>query len=114
MDVLHRQVDEYENEIRALKDFKSPGKSGRLRGTPRRALTSVADVSPYGRGITDETNMNTGVLEATLFRPALQRALKEAAIWKASAVGESLANLPPLPSPTLPNTSGNDQNGELS
>jgi len=41
--------------------------------------------------------VNTVVLEATLFRPALQRALKEAAVWKSMVVHESLLKLTPLP-----------------
>jgi hypothetical protein len=99
MDVLNRQVEEYENEIRALKDFKSPSKGSRTRATPRRAVTSVADSvsSPYGRIGTDEAESSSGAVEATLFRPALQRAVKEAAYWRACVVRESLATLPPLP-----------------
>jgi len=96
---MQRQVDEYENEIRALKDFKSPGKGSRNR-TPRRAITSVADISsPYGRSGTEETQTNTGALEATIFRPALQRALKDASKWKAASMASVLDDLPPLPSP---------------
>jgi hypothetical protein len=99
MDVLNRQVEEYENEIRALKDFKSPSKGSRSRATPRRAVTSVADSvsSPYGRIATDDAESSSGALEATLFRPALQRAVKEASYWRACVVRESLAFLPPLP-----------------
>ena len=99
MDVLNLQVEEYENEIRALKDFKSPSKASRSRATPRRALTSVADsvTSPYGRVAADEAESSSGALEATLFRPALQRAVKESAYWRGCVVRESLAFLPPLP-----------------
>jgi dynactin 1 len=101
MDVLNRQVGEYENEIRALKDFKSPSKGSRSRATPRRAVTSVADTvsSPHGRAqaVSEEAEIYSGALEATLFRPSLQRALKDAAFWKASVVRESLSNLPALP-----------------
>jgi len=98
VDVLTQQVDEYENEIRALKDFKSPGKGSRNR-TPRRAITSVADASPYLRSGSDEPSSSTGALEATLFRPALQKALRDAAKWKAAAISKSLLDLPPLPVP---------------
>eukprot|EP00977_Amphora_coffeiformis_P018457 scaffold6506_cov171-Amphora_coffeaeformis.AAC.5 len=97
MDVLQRQVDEYENEIRVLKDFKSPKRAGASRGTPRRAMTSVGDFgSPQNRLIVEEKQTNTGVLEATLFRPALQQALEESAHWKSTAAA-SLLDLPPLP-----------------
>jgi hypothetical protein len=97
MDVLQHQVDEYENEIRVLKDFKSPtGKRGQgSNRTPRRSLTSSADfASP--RGNTDDMQVSTGALEATLFRPALQRALQEASHWKAASTASSLFDLPPL------------------
>ena len=99
MDVLQRQVDEYENEIRVLKDFKSPKRGAAARGTPRRALTSISDLaSPAGRGaVPDEANYNTGALEATIFRPALQQSIRETARWKAAAMASALADLPPLP-----------------
>lgn len=100
MDVLQRQVDEYENEIRALKDFKSPKRGGGPRGSPRRAITSIADLASSGRGggIEEPAVLaNTGALEATMFRPALQNALRDAARWKTVAVASALADLPPLP-----------------
>lgn len=96
---MQRQVDEYEHEIRVLKDFKSPGK-GQKR-TPRRAVTSVVDIaSPYSRG-SEVASANTGALEATLFRPALQKALSDASKWKAASVESALAELPPLHTVTL-------------
>lgn len=98
LEVVQRQVDEYENEIRALKDFKSPGKGARNRTPARRAITSVSDVSPYMRGSVEEPAMNTVALEATLFRPALQKAILEAATWKAEAMSKVMLDLPPLPS----------------
>lgn len=100
MDVLQRQVDEYENEIRVLKDFKSPKRGAAARGTPRRALTSISDLaSPAGRGgaVPEEANSNTGALEATIFRPALQQSLRETARWKSVAMSSALADLAPLP-----------------
>lgn len=97
MDVMQRQVDEYEDEIRVLKDFKSPKRGGGNR-TPRRSLTSVADLSsPRASGGTEEMQVSSGALEAALFRPALQNALQEAAHWKATATASSILNLPPLP-----------------
>jgi hypothetical protein len=94
---MQRQVDEYENEIRVLKDFKSPKRSQGGSRTPRRSVTSVADVSPHGRGGTEEAQVNAGALEAALFRPALHRALQEAAHWKATTTASSILDLPPLP-----------------
>ena len=94
--MLQRDVEMYENEIRALKDFKSPKRGAASnRTTPRRATTSIGDLSPNRRGAVDDSQ-STSALEATLFRPALQQALQEAARWKASAMAEAIVNLPPL------------------
>ena len=99
MDVLQRQVDEYENEIRVLKDFKAPKRGAPGGRGPRRALTSVNDLaSPKAGG--QEDNTATGIsLEATLFRPALQQALRESWKWKALATSSTLSRLTPLPGP---------------
>jgi hypothetical protein len=99
MDVLQHQVDEYENEIRALKDFKSPKRAGPSNRTPRRSATSVSDTSIQGAGSFDDVNASNFVLEATLFRPALQKALHEAARWKATATASAIMELPHLPIP---------------
>lgn len=107
MDVLQRQVDEYENEIRSLKDFKSPGRA--KNRTPRRVPSSGSDSSPYNRSsVGAEDITKTGALEAAIFRPALQRALQDAARWKAASMASNLASLPPLPVPIGLSTSGND------
>jgi hypothetical protein len=112
MDVLQREVEMYENEIRALKDFKSPKRGATSnRTTPRRATTSVSDLSPNPRGAADDSQ-STSALEATLFRPALQQALQEAARWKASATAAAIMSLPPLPMTTV-STCGSD-NGVFS
>ena len=103
MDVLQREVEMYENEIRALKDFKSPKRgTASNRTTPRRATTSVNDLSPYPRVAADDSQ-SISALEATLFRPALQQALQEAARWKASATAAAITSLPPLPISSVTN-----------
>ncbi len=94
--MLQRQVDEYENEIRALKEFKSPSKSTKTR-TPNRGLTPISVASPHRQGAVDDVFISPGVLEATIFRPALQTALRNASKWKAATISASLADLPPLP-----------------
>jgi len=97
---MQRQVDDYENDIRALKDFKSPkGASGR-RGPGRRPMTSIGDLTPQRKRVSgglDELPTSTGAFEAALFRPALQRALCDAARWRAAATGAAILDLPPLP-----------------
>ena len=108
-------MDEYENEIRSRKDFKSPKRGAGARGSPRRSLTSIADLASSGRGgAADEPVLsNTGALEATIFRPALQNALRDAARWKSVVVGSALADLPPLPSTYLRNNSSSGLFGSM-
>jgi hypothetical protein len=94
---MQRQVDEYENEIRVLKDFKSPTKRGQAASrTPRRSSTTDMS-SPHGKGSFEEAQVSSGALEAALFRPALNKALQEAAHWKAATTASSIFDLPPLP-----------------
>lgn len=100
MDVLQREVEMYENEIRALKDFKSPTKRGGALRTPKR---TPIELTPAPRGVTAEDSQSRFSLEATLFRPALQQALEEAARWKTEATAKAIMELPPLPElPQLP------------
>lgn len=103
MDVLQRQVDEYEHEIRNLKDFKSPKKGSQVIRTPRRSLThsltSVSDVPSATKAGLDDSVSNSLSLEATLFRPALQQALRDSYKWKAVATSSTMSQLPPLPVP---------------
>lgn len=98
MDVLQREVEMYENEIRSLKDFKSP-KRGNVTGsraTPIKSGVSVTSPVPTFRGTNDDSHSNIS-LEASLFRPALQQALQESAHWKAVATASALLDLAPLP-----------------
>jgi hypothetical protein len=83
MEVMQRENEMYETEIRQLKDFKSPNKRT-SRPTHRGAMSTPVPE-------------NTSVLEATLYRPALQEALAEASRLKASATIKAVSNLPPLP-----------------
>jgi hypothetical protein len=95
MEVLQREVEMYENEIRSLKDFKSP-KRGNVSGRSTPVRSNVGSgVSANPRG-PDDTH-STWTLEATLFRPALQEALREIAHWKAVATDAAILDLPPLP-----------------
>ena len=103
MDVMQREIEMYENEIRALKDFKSPGKKG--KGTPRRSASDIGSPNPRG---SMEDPLNASALEATLFRPALQQALEEAARWKASATASAIMDLPPLPLQMTPSVAEQD------
>jgi dynactin 1 len=97
MDVLHRQVEEYENEIRFLRDDKTSAKA-RSR-TPRRSFgsePSTRENSRSGDNLQALEEENMGAFEAALFRPALQAARRDAAQWKAKATVTTLLQLPPL------------------
>jgi len=87
MDVLQSQVDEYEAQIRALKDQPSK-RSPSKRSSSRRAsaLLSVDELF--------ESNINA---EAALFRPVLQHALTEITKWRSMATKTALSQLPTLP-----------------
>lgn len=91
MDVLHRQVEEYEGEIRFLKDAKSPTK-GRA---PRRSFAVDGMRGAEGPNSMG-TEAHTGAFEAALFRPALQAARRDAAHWRSKATILTLLELPPL------------------
>lgn len=98
MDVVHRQVEEYENEIRFLRDAKTPSKVVRSR-TPRRSFgtePSIREHSRSGDNLQALEEENMGAFEAALFRPALQAARRDAAQWKAKATVTTLLQLPPL------------------
>jgi len=90
MDVLHRQVEEYESEIRFLKDAKTP--KGRSR-TPRRSFADRGGGDNMQNAVVEA---HSGAFEAALFRPALQAARRDAAQWKAKATVSTLLELPSL------------------
>lgn len=101
MDVMQRQVDEYEAEIRLLKDPKSPRARG--LGTPKRTMSLQQD---YGRrsqdyGAAEVPQATVAAMQAAFFRPALEAARKEASEWKANAVASAMMNLPHLNLPGI-------------
>ena len=108
MDVMQQQVDEYEAEIRTLKDPKTP--RGRGMSTPKRGTMH----SDYGRrtpggmgaggsgfdmGGAEVSQATVVAMEAAFFRPALEAARKEASAWKANAFVTAMGSLPPLDVP---------------
>lgn len=102
MDVLQRQVDEYENEIRSLKDFKSPksvkGRSSMSsRASPFMSPGfSAAKGTPVGEALPEASAAAIGALEAALLRPALEAARQDASRFKAHSMAAALSSLPPL------------------
>lgn len=102
MDVLQRQVDEYESEIRSLKDFKSPKSTQRRTSMSSRASPfmspgfSAAKSTPGGEALSEMSVATVGALEATLLRPVLETVRQDASRYKAEAMGAALRSLPPL------------------
>jgi len=103
MEVLQSQVDEYEKEIRSLKDPQK-NKINR-KGAPGSArkntiLETDFSLSSIGLGNSQnapqENNLRAGIVEAALFRPALRSARADASIWKSKAIADTLLKLPPL------------------
>ncbi|GKY94923.1 hypothetical protein MPSEU_000457200 [Mayamaea pseudoterrestris] len=92
------QAEEYQA---ALKDIKSPAAKGQKNVTPRRGLPSASDMTPSGPGVADGRHEDVGLLEATLYRPALQQALRDASKWKAAAIASHLQDLLPLRVPSF-------------
>ena len=107
MGVLHGQVDEYEREIRSLKDPRGgKGRGAGSKKTPKKGGSADFDLqsslSKLGQASSADTSGSTGslaktvALEAALFRPALKSARADASTWKAKAIESSIMNLPPL------------------
>lgn len=95
IDVLQSQVNEYEKEIRLLKDLKM--KTTRRKGasfdptmefgSPNNKVSSLEAISSSKESL---------YLETSIFRPALREALSEASMWKAKRINEKLSSLPSL------------------
>ena len=109
MDVLHGQVDEYEREIRSLKDPRAgKGRSG-FKKTPKKGGSADFDLqtslSKLGKAASADASASASslpkmvALEAALFRPALKSARADASAWKAKAIASSIMNLAPLTVP---------------
>lgn len=115
MDVLQRQVDEYESEIRSLKDFKSPKSTQRRTSMSSRASPfmspgfSASKGTPAGEALSEVSAATVGALEAALLRPALEAVRQDAARYKAQAMDAALRSLPPLDLMVTPASVGNEE-----
>ena len=102
MEVVQSQVEEYEREIRSLKDQKS--RSSRLPGSARKGASLETDFSLASLGIgspqkiRQDSSRSQLSLESALFRPALRSALSDASMWKSKFISDKLVQLPPLQS----------------
>lgn len=124
MDVLNKQVQEYEDEVRVLKNVnktRTPQKGG-LRSS---LSTSFGAFDPLEMGLqandsylVSSTSAQAKLisLEAALFRPALHSARVELSTWKAKAIQSSLRKLSPLKVPKpldlVENTEVQPQDGD--
>jgi dynactin 1 len=102
MDVLQQQVDEYEAELRVLKDprgFSSKGRSS--RSTPVRSSSRRSSIGRPEEGVPDISPAALTALEAAVFRPALESLRREGSALKASTISKTLCELPPMSVPCL-------------
>lgn len=103
IDVLQHQVDEYEYEIRSVKDPKSPKPRGVT--TPRRVTTSMFSSGRSTRGSedisggADTSPASVAAFEAVLYRPILASTRRETSHWKAIAMSSTFLDLPSLSFP---------------
>ncbi|KAL3821819.1 hypothetical protein ACHAXA_003321 [Cyclostephanos tholiformis] len=105
LDVMQKQGEEYEKEIRSLKDKSrlrtaggsraiSKASSMDLEATPNQfgQVSGSKSAGPTSRDVLLESVS----LETALFRPALNSALQTSVYWKSKAVGAAISNLAPL------------------
>mmetsp|Transcript_4225 Transcript_4225/g.8073 ORF Transcript_4225/g.8073 Transcript_4225/m.8073 type:complete len:1444 (+) Transcript_4225:81-4412(+) len=101
MEVLQSQVDEYEREIRMLKDQKARSYRHPNNSTGKGASLETVSLAS-GIGMTSPQNNRNDQgdsvlsLESALFRPALHDAISDASMWKSTAVYDKLLRLPSL------------------
>ncbi len=109
LDVTQQQADEYEKEIKTLKDKSRPTRvrqTGGGRTTPRKqnSIDIEATLSQFNQSSTSKAGASSSrdillesiSLETALFRPALASATQSANYWKSQAVGSALSKLTPL------------------
>ena len=104
MEVLQTQVDEYEKEIRTLKDPQKSRTNRKAPGSARKSFQIPDSSLPLfqigeGNSLTlssSSQEFKSGLMEAALFRPALHAARADAAAWKSKAIRDTLMKLSPL------------------
>lgn len=109
LDVMQKQAEDYEKEIRSMKDKSRPIRNVRTSGGSRAISKSssmdleatinqigLASGSKYTGSTSRDVLLESISLETALFRPALSSALQTSVYWKAKAMGAAISNLPPL------------------
>jgi len=125
LEVMQKQAEEYEKEIRSLKDKTRTARGVRAGGgrtTPKKSaadlqatlnqLGQAAGGSKSAASSSRDVLLESISLETALFRPALGSAARSASYWKAKAVGSVLSELAPLNVPvarqSMPWSTGGD------
>jgi len=108
LDVMQKQSEEYEKEIRSLKDKSRPSRGVRTsvgRISPKKSPMDLeATLSKLGQAAGSKSAgassrdvlLESISLETALFRPALGSAVQSANYWKSKAMGSALSKLSPL------------------
>ena len=106
LDVMQKQSEEYEKEIKSLKSRPSRGvRTAGGRTTPKKASMDLeATLSQLGQAAGSKSAVSSSrdlllesiSLETALFRPALSSAVQSANYWKTQAMGSALSKLAPL------------------
>lgn len=107
VDVMQQQADEYEKEIKSLKDKSRPSRGVRTAGgrvTPKKSpmdleatLNQLSSASKSTANSSSRDVLLESIsLETALFRPALGTAVQSANFWKTKAMGSALSKLSPL------------------
>ena len=98
LEATQSQIDEYEREIRSLKEQKSRG--GSSRSNRRTSLDTDFSLASLGISSPSKSRQEATVfslsLESAFFRPALRDALSDASIWKAKTLSDKVSQLSPL------------------
>merc|ERR1712194_819723 len=128
LDVMRKQEEEYEKEIRSLKDKSRPSRGVRTAGgrvTPKKnTMDFEATLNQLGQasgsksaGTSRDVLLESISLETALFRPALSSAVQSASYWKSMAIGSALSKLAPLnvpvPAHSVPSVAGSEARSGL-
>jgi len=124
LDVMQKQAEEYDKEIRSLKDKSRPSRGVRTAGgrvTPKKSSMDLeATLNQLGQatgsksaGLSSRDVLLESIsLETALFRPALSSAVQSANYWKTKAMGSALSKLAPLNVPiaaqSMPSSTGSE------
>lgn len=103
MEVLQSQVDEYEKEIKSLKEpqrFKGHTKRGNVTRKNASLETSFS-LAKLGLGSPQKAvSQTTGIkdlqFEAAILRPTIRSSQLDASYWRGKFMSESMLQLPPL------------------